>query len=534
MVKKGLLGFVSLLMILVILPMPTTAQDAAYVYYYPPYPQDVIGITQPEIGWKVHLMSNEIEYAQFWLNDEPIDVQYDQQRETFFYRPEASLQGENKVTAKIKLKHWSNLLEDAWLFKVADDAINGLPLPNEQQLKALNFANDYRYTLGIPLYRYHSSLNMAAQKHAAYQEVLQAFGHQQKRGTPGFFGVTVGDRAAYYGFYGSVFEDISYQSHPSVQEAVDRLFDAPYHRIPFLIPSYQYFGYGKKGYYHVLNFGSQQQSDLTWVAYPGANEEQVPIAWENFETPDPLRFYKNTPQRVGYPIVAGVFGKEVEQVTLKSATLWDRNGHEIPLYMNSPSVSGGNDENLKQEVLLIPKSPLSLSTTYKVQVILDVIVNGSVKTIEKTWVFSTEEKEGTGKKKLHQQVDYPAVSGEKIQFRIGQSYLWLDDVAYPLDVSPFIIHGRSMIPVRVLANSLGAEVRWEANTRTVIYQTDTKTIELPIGKSYAIVNGKTVPLDQGAMIKHDRSFVPIRFISEQLGADVRWLSDAMEVLIKTH
>lgn len=503
------------------------------IYYYEPYPQGQIGISNPEIGWKVQLEGNEVESAKFYLNGDPLDVYYDQARETFYTKPSNLLKGTNTVSASIKLKNWTNTIEDSWSFTVATNSLSSLPVANSKQNAAINYANDYRYVLGNSLFEIDNSLNMAAQKHADYQANLGVISHYQEKGTVGYFGTEISDRASYYGFYGDVWEDISYQSDSSIQGAVDSLFDAPYHRLPFLIPSNDSYGYGVRSYYHVLNFGSTFNKATKFVAYPTANQTNIPIAWENNETPDPLRFYSGTSDKVGYPIVVGVYGDDVTSVKLISAKLWDSANNQVPVYINSPKSTGGNDGELKNEVFIIPKSPLRTNEKYKISVKLETMENNELKIYDKTWYFTTEAKSGIGVDQLHKTVNYPAFSEDtaSIKYWIGQKYTSVDNVSYPLDVVPFIENGRTMVPFRALGNSLGASIDWVDTTKTVIYSKDSLVIEVPINSNQVKVNGQSITLDQGAMLINGRSYVPTRFISEQLGAEVIWISEKQEVNI---
>ncbi len=518
--------------ILIIIPISTKAGNTIHVYA--PYPQGNIGISRPEIGWKILLEGNEVASAEFLLNNEPLKVYYSKERETFYAIPGLLLSGMNNVKAKIKIKNWDNIIEKSWTFTVNKGSLSYLPNPNQKQLTAINLANDYRYILDIPLFRFNRALNMSAQKHADYQANLNVFSHYENASDQGFFGETVSDRANYYGFYGDVAEDISYQSDSSIHAAIDSLFDAPYHRLPFLIPSLDYLGYGRDGYYHVIDFGSQMDASYQFVAYPVANQVNIPIAWEDYEKPDPLRFYKTTSNKFGYPIVAGVYGNNVTTVRVISAKLLDSNQNVIPIYINSPKDSGGNDSELSQEVILIPKYPLKLSSKYQVELSLDVKINSVYKTITKSWYFTTEEKEGMGVQALHHYTQYPPYSqnAKTIQFKLGQRFTWVDSKVYPLDVVPYITNGRTMVPFRALGNALGAYVSWNPTTKTIVYKTDNMFIELPINSNSVIVNGQSTTIDQGATIESGgRSYVPIRFISEKLGAKVNWISAEQKVSI---
>ncbi len=529
--KILLLVIISLLISIVIIPVNIEAENS--IYFYSPYPQGTIGLSKPELGWTVFLGDNEVESITFLLNGNLIDVEYDEERETFYAKPDYLLSGDNDVKAILKLKNWTNIIEKTWSFNVNELSLASLPYPNEKQLTALNYANDYRFVLGLPLFEFNNSLNMAAQKHADYQANLNIFSHNQIVGNEGFFGESVLERANYYGFYGNLYEDISYQSDSSIQISVDSLFDAPYHRIPFLIQDNQYFGYGMNKYYHVLNFGNDKISETSLVAYPGPNQNSVPVVWLDYEIPDPLRFYPESPKEVGYPIVVGIYGKDYSNLKVNFAGLWDMENNEIPFYLNSPKGTGGNDEHLDQEIIIIPKKSLDFSRTYKVRVQLEVTENEIKRNVDNTWYFTTVSKEDNKTGLIHTQYIYPPLSNDSqtVRFKLGQRYIWIDELSYPLDAVPFIENNRTMVPIRALGNSLGAYVTWDSATKTVIYKKDNLSIILPIDKNYVTVNQTEILLDQGAIIKDGRSYVPLRFISEQLGANVEWVEENREVII---
>ncbi|SKC70497.1 copper amine oxidase N-terminal domain-containing protein [Maledivibacter halophilus] len=102
------------------------------------------------------------------------------------------------------------------------------------------------------------------------------------------------------------------------------------------------------------------------------------------------------------------------------------------------------------------------------------------------------------------------------------------------DAKPFINkQNRTVVPVRFIAEALGAKVDWNGETRTVIIDQDQKHIELAIGAMEAIVNSETVKFDTKAQIYFDRTFVPLRFVSEALGATVGWNGETRTVTIDT-
>ena len=99
------------------------------------------------------------------------------------------------------------------------------------------------------------------------------------------------------------------------------------------------------------------------------------------------------------------------------------------------------------------------------------------------------------------------------------------------DVAPLIVENRVMLPARLVAESLGANVQWQAQTKQVVITKDTTTIILTIGADTALVNGKAVALDSPAFIADGRTYTPIRFIAENLGANVEWNSADQTVTI---
>ena len=88
-----------------------------------------------------------------------------------------------------------------------------------------------------------------------------------------------------------------------------------------------------------------------------------------------------------------------------------------------------------------------------------------------------------------------------------------------------------MLPIRLIAETLGATVTWnEAEQSVTIVEGDT-TIVIYIGQAFALVNGEPVQLDAPAFIANDRTYLPLRFVAENLGAVVTWDGVARTVTI---
>lgn len=100
------------------------------------------------------------------------------------------------------------------------------------------------------------------------------------------------------------------------------------------------------------------------------------------------------------------------------------------------------------------------------------------------------------------------------------------------DQQPIIQNGRVLLPMRGIFESLGAEVRWNANTRTVTGIRDQRNVQLTIGNQTAYLNGQRVQLDVPSQIVNGRTLVPLRFIGESMGMNVEWDEQARTVYIK--
>ena len=99
------------------------------------------------------------------------------------------------------------------------------------------------------------------------------------------------------------------------------------------------------------------------------------------------------------------------------------------------------------------------------------------------------------------------------------------------DVSPYIQNERTMVPIRFISETLGYNVTWDNDKREVGVKGKDTEILLKVDSKNALVNGKEVKLDAPASIKKDRTFVPLRFVAENLKAEVKWDKENFKVII---
>lgn len=127
-------------------------------------------------------------------------------------------------------------------------------------------------------------------------------------------------------------------------------------------------------------------------------------------------------------------------------------------------------------------------------------------------------------------------SVNQIILTIGKKDAQVFGKAKSNDVAPKIVNDRTMLPARFVAESLGAKVEWDGEKELVTItgkneKDEDVTILITIGAPTAKVNGKEIKLDSPAFIENDRTYTPVRFISEYLGASVEWDEKDQKVII---
>ncbi len=105
----------------------------------------------------------------------------------------------------------------------------------------------------------------------------------------------------------------------------------------------------------------------------------------------------------------------------------------------------------------------------------------------------------------------------------GQIIVMVRGSAVKFDAPPYIDkNNRLIVPVRAIVEALGAEAKWNSKTREVTIKGNGSTVGLKIDSKYAKVNGQKRTMDTTAVIKNSRTMIPARYVAEYLGAEVLW------------
>lgn len=134
-------------------------------------------------------------------------------------------------------------------------------------------------------------------------------------------------------------------------------------------------------------------------------------------------------------------------------------------------------------------------------------------------VVEAETNRGSGKYALlwsyRDNVQLSQSAGEEIRIMVNLI------TVYP-DVAPYIKDGRTMVPLRVIAENLDARVDWTASEQRIDLVRNVDKIQLWIGETDALLNNNHLTLEAAPEITNSLTFVPLRFVAEALGATVTW------------
>ena len=158
-------------------------------------------------------------------------------------------------------------------------------------------------------------------------------------------------------------------------------------------------------------------------------------------------------------------------------------------------------------------------------------------TLYAKWTEQKKENGGSGDVVNNNSGNENKESSNTIVLTIDEHDALVYGITKTNDVAPKVVNDRTMLPARFIAEHLGATVEWDGEKQLVTItgkneKQEDVTILITIGSDYAKVNGEEVKLDSPAFVENDRTYTPIRFISENLGATVEWNETEQTVTIQ--
>lgn len=123
-----------------------------------------------------------------------------------------------------------------------------------------------------------------------------------------------------------------------------------------------------------------------------------------------------------------------------------------------------------------------------------------------------------------------AASAQESQATPGIRVL-MDGQELAFDEAPFVEEGRTLVPLRALAENLGFAVAYDAADQKITLTKDGSTLVLWVDHTKVVVNGEESVIDVSPKVRNGRSFVPVRFVAERLGASVGWNAEQQSVTV---
>ena len=128
----------------------------------------------------------------------------------------------------------------------------------------------------------------------------------------------------------------------------------------------------------------------------------------------------------------------------------------------------------------------------------------------------------------------------EINFKLGDEYFYINGYKLYFDsnrnVKPVVKYGRTFVPLRSIVESIGGEVIWKPKTKEIEIKFKDNLIVLTLDKNSAFVNGKVKKIDNDENIKpfilYSRTYIPLRFIIENLQGEILYNSNDKSITIK--
>lgn len=96
---------------------------------------------------------------------------------------------------------------------------------------------------------------------------------------------------------------------------------------------------------------------------------------------------------------------------------------------------------------------------------------------------------------------------------------------------PIIVSGRTMVPIRAIVEAMGGTIGWDGATEKITISARGNTIEVWVDKKDIYINGVKSQMDVAPTVINERTYVPVRFIAENLNSSVDWINSTNEAVI---
>ena len=182
------------------------------------------------------------------------------------------------------------------------------------------------------------------------------------------------------------------------------------------------------------------------------------------------------------------------------------------------TIVGQSDEEATVDLKVVPQVKNGKATMY--------LESDKAGTVEVRVVVSAKNGELYADTFTYTFGDEDEYAGRYVVMTIGSSDYLINNEIVKGDAAPYVDDAwRTMVPFRVLGEAFGAEVDWNQEAQSVTYTVGDTEIVMTIGENTYTLNGEEQTMDTAPVLSGDRTYVPVRFVAEDLGFEVTPLYD---------
>lgn len=119
-------------------------------------------------------------------------------------------------------------------------------------------------------------------------------------------------------------------------------------------------------------------------------------------------------------------------------------------------------------------------------------------------------------------LSYAEIKTPNIYFKIGQYSYFIDNSEKKMDSQALVHNGRTMVPMKYVAEAFGGEVKWDSTTKTAKIVFEDKTLIIPVEQSKIYINEDKIEMDTKPLLVDGRTMLPVAYIARALDLETKW------------
>lgn len=277
---------------------------------------------------------------------------------------------------------------------------------------------------------------------------------------------------------------------------------------------------------------TRTRSEVEWGA---VNLGALPLRWKFTGLPNDYTVPTGETDKYGHPYVERYcdFGVLLEKALIEVRLLYTHDKYDGPYWTTlANTLEDGGDERLA-ELTDQQRYAILLWTARGVLRYRGVgeELNGylpylmafpqfSLETLTDTVIFTKEERAA-----------WNSQLAQSLEEHMNHITVWLDGQEIEMDVPPEVKNERTMVPIRAVAEALGADVGWDQATQKITLTRAGVNVEMTLNSTAATVGGEAVEMDVAPYASNERTLIPARYVAEFFGQKVDWDGERRQVLI---